>query len=467
MSSATTPAPVQQPQEKLRVLDRLLRPFADVRACEAVSALLLAATIFTVMTAYYLLKIIREPLILTGGGAEVKSYAAAGQALLLIPVLRAHGAIARRVGRLKLIAAVFLFCAANLVIFSFFARTATPIGVAFYLWVGTFNLILVATFWSFANDIYDPDQGKRLFPIVGLGSSLGALAGAELASFLLRRLNPPDLMLIAAALLAGTLGLFAWNSASDRCWPKDGTKLVPPSAPIGGPGGFELLAHDRYLLFIGLIAVIANWVTNSGEYVLDRTLVEVVSGQGLSGVAVTRFIGRFKANYFAWVNLLAVLSQLFVVSRVLKYLGVGTALLALPLVSMLGAATMALFPFLGLIRTMKISEKATDYSVQNTAANALFLVVPRAAKYKAKAVVDSFLYRSGDVCAASAIFVGSHLGVKARGFAALNVGLCGVWLLVVWQVRAMNRARSAEVDAAFAPKPSLPTPTATATVPSA
>ena len=436
------------PQERMRLLDRLLRPFADVRACEAASALVLAATIFTVMTAYYLLKIIREPLILTGGGAEVKSYAAAGQALLLIPVLRAHGAIARRVGRMKLIAAVFLFCASNLVIFSFLARTKTSIGIAFYLWVGTFNLILVATFWSFANDIYDPDQGKRLFPIVGLGSSVGALAGAVLASFLLRHLNPPDLMIIAAALLAGTLGLFAWNNRSNRCWPNDNGKLVPPSAPIGGPGGFQLLAHDRYLLFIGLIAVVANWVTNSGEYVLDRTLVEVVSANGLTGAEVTRFIGRFKADYFGWVNLLAVLSQLFVVSRVLKYLGVGTALLALPVVSMLGAATIVLFPILGLIRTMKIAEKATDYSVQSTAANALFLVVPRAAKYKAKAVVDSFLYRSGDVCAAGAIFIGSHLGVKARGFAALNVVLCCVWLLVVWQVRAMNRARSTEVDGA-------------------
>jgi AAA family ATP:ADP antiporter len=455
------PDQVHEPQEKMRLLDRLLRPFADVRACEAASALVLAATIFTVMTAYYLLKIIREPLILTGGGAEVKSYAAAGQALLLIPVLRAHGAIARRVGRLKLIAAVFLFCAGNLVVFSFLARTSTPLGVAFYLWVGTFNLILVATFWSFANDIYDPDQGKRLFPIVGLGSSVGALAGAVLASFLLRSLNPPDLMLIAAGLLAGTLALFSWNHTSSRCWPKDGTKLISPSAPIGGPGGFQLLAHDRYLLFIGLIAVVANWVTASGEYVLDRTLVEVVSAHGLSGADVTRFIGRFKADYFGWVNLLAVLSQLFIVSRVLKYLGVGTALLALPLVSMLGAATMVLFPVLGLIRTMKISEKATDYSVQNTAQNALFLIVPRAAKYKAKAVVDSFLYRSGDVCAAGAIFLGSHLGVKARGFAALNVVLCCIWLLVVWQVRAMNQARSGALTDAG------PTSDAAATVPSA
>jgi ATP:ADP antiporter, AAA family len=456
----TTPEERKQPPEQLQLLDRLLRPFTDVRGCEAASALVLAATIFTVMTAYYLLKIIREPLILVGGGAEVKAYASAGQVLLLIPVLRAHGAIARRVGRMQLIAAVFLFCASNLVVFSFLARRSTPIGVPFYLWVGTFNLILVATFWSFANDIYDPDQGKRLFPIVGVGSSVGALAGAVLASFLLRRLTPPDLMLIAAALLAGSLGLFAWNHTHSRCWPKDKGTVLNPSTPIGGPGGFQLLLNDRYLLLIGLIAVVANWVTNSGEYVLDRTLIDVVTANGLSGAAVTRFIGRFKADYFGWVNLLAVFSQLFVVSRVLKYLGVGTALLALPVVSMLGAATMALFPILGLIRTMKIAEKATDYSVQNTAQNALFLIVPRAAKYKAKAVIDSFLYRSGDVCAAGTIFVGTHLGVKARGFAALNVVLCCIWLLVVWQVRAMNRARSAALDTPGAVSEMTPVPSA-------
>ena len=91
--------------------ERLLRPFAEVRAGEAWAALVLTATIFLILTAYYLLKVIREPLILLSGGAEVKAYAAAGQALLLIPVLRAHGAIAQRVSRLKLIAIIFLFVA--------------------------------------------------------------------------------------------------------------------------------------------------------------------------------------------------------------------------------------------------------------------------------------------------------------------------------------------------------------------
>jgi ATP:ADP antiporter, AAA family len=431
--------------------DRLLRPFADVRACEAASSLVLAATIFTLLTAYYLLKVIREPLILTGGGAEVKAYASAGQALLLIPVLRAHGAIARRVGRLKLIAAVLLFCASNLVVFSVLTRTGAAIGVPFYLWVGTFNLLLVATFWSFANDVYTPDQGKRLFPIVGVGSSVGALVGAVLAGLLLRRLEPADLMLVSAALLTGTLGLFAWTHTHDRCWPKDRGKLVRPSEPLGGEGGFQALINDRYLLFIGLIAILVNWVTNSGEYVLDRTLVGIVADQGLQGAAVTRFIGQFKANYFWWVNLLAVGVQLLLVSRLLKFLGVGGALLVLPVVSMLGAATMALLPVLGLIRTAKIFEKSTDYSLENTAQNALYLVVSRAAKYKAKAVVDSFLVRAGDVCAAGAIFVGAQFGMNARVFAGLNVVLTVAWLGVAWRVRAMHRERIGQIEAAPSP----------------
>jgi AAA family ATP:ADP antiporter len=317
---------------------RLLRPFAEVRPCEVATALVLAVTIFTILTAYYLLKVIREPLILLSSGAEVKSYAAAGQALLLIPVLRAHGAIAQRTGRLKLIAAVLLFCAGNLVLFAVLFRVGVSIGLPFYLWVGTFNFLLVATFWSFANDIYTPEQGKRLFPLIGVGSTVGALAGAGLASYLLRHLGPMELMLLAAGLLVGTLGLFAWVSSHQRCRPRDRGTPIPASAPVRGRGGFEALLSDPYLALIGVIAIVCNWITNSGEYVLDRTLVDLVHGAGVASAAeITRFIGGFKANYFWWVNALALLSQLFLVSRVLKHLGVGGALLILPVVAMLGA----------------------------------------------------------------------------------------------------------------------------------
>ncbi|HMK73026.1 MAG TPA: translocase [Myxococcaceae bacterium] len=437
---------LQTGDDRITWLDRALRPFADVRACEAATALVLAGTIFTILTAYYLLKVIREPFILIGGGAEVKSYAAAGQALLLIPVLKVHGAIASRVGRLKLIAAVLLFCAASLLVFWFLTRAGAAIGVPFYLWVGTFNVILTATFWSFANDVYTPEQGKRLFPILGIGMSVGALAGAGLAGRLLRVLDPQALMLIAAGLLVACLGMFAYAHTHDRCWPKDRGKLVHPSEPIRGAGGFRTVLSDRYLILIAVMVILTNWVTNGGEYVLDRTLLAAGHESGLSGPALTKFIGAFKADYFWWFDLLGVLSQFFLVSRILKYLGVGGALLILPAVALTGNTLMMLLPVLGLIRVAKITERSVEYSLQNTAQNALYLVVSRDAKYKAKAVIDSLLVRFGDVCAAGAILIGTQFGLAARGFAALNVVLAATWLMVAWRVRAVHRQRLGDVE---------------------
>ena len=424
--------------------ERLLRPFAEVRAGEAITALVLAGTLFLLLTAYYLLKVIREPLILMSGGAEVKAYAAAGQALLLLPVLRLHGAVARRAGRLTLIATVLLFVATNLLAFAglFWARVS--IGIAFYLWVGTFNYLLVATFWSFANDVYTPEQGKRLFAIVGIGSSLGALAGAALAGWLLSRLSPLALMLIAAGILAVAVVPFAWLDHRNRRRPRTpGQKSVQPE-PLTGPGGFQALLQDRYLLFVALLTLLANWVLNSSEYVLDKTLLDFARSTTHGVADPMRFVGQFKATYFWWVNLVGVVGQLFIVSRVFKHLGVGRALLLLPFVSLLGASAMLILPALGLIRVAKVVEKGTEYSVQTTGLNALFLVVSRDAKYKAKAVIDTFVVRAGDVCSAAAIWIGVHHGLHVRSFAALNLLLSVGWFAVALRVGALHRSRSGE-----------------------
>ena len=240
---------------------RLLKPFAEVRPCEVTTVLVLTVTIFTMLVSYYLLKTIREPLILVSHGAEVKAYASGVQALLLIPVLFVHGALARRVGRLVLIASVLLFCVSNLVVFAFLYGEGLSIGLPFYIWVGTFNFLLVATFWSFANDIYSPEQGKRLFPIVGVGTTVGAVAGSFAATWLLGFFGPMALMLLSAALLALCVGFFAWVHRHPECPAKDRGVIVPRSEPLRGEGGLAGLLKDRYLLLIACIALLANWVT--------------------------------------------------------------------------------------------------------------------------------------------------------------------------------------------------------------
>src|SRR5262249_46028044 len=150
------------PQSDVMLSDVMLSVVAPTRAGESVTAILLTLNVFLLLCSYYLLKVAREPLILLGGGAEVKSYAAAGQAGLLILVSYAYGAIARTVNRVRLITIVILFFVTNLVAFSALAAAHVPIGVPFYLWVGCFSLTVIAQFWAFAADIYDEERGKRM-----------------------------------------------------------------------------------------------------------------------------------------------------------------------------------------------------------------------------------------------------------------------------------------------------------------
>jgi len=154
-------------------LEKLLSPIADVRRGEAVNALLLALLMFLLLGGYYMLKTAREVFILSEGGAEVKSYASAGQAILLLGLVPAYGAFASRVTRVRLVTWVSLFFFSNIVLFALATTAGVRIGIPYFLWVGIFNVMVIAQFWAFANDIYTNERGRRLFPLVGLGSSLG------------------------------------------------------------------------------------------------------------------------------------------------------------------------------------------------------------------------------------------------------------------------------------------------------
>src|SRR5689334_9543015 len=163
-------------------IDRALSFFADVRGGEGLTAVLLLTNIFTLLICYSVIKTVREPLILLGGGAEVRSYAAAGQAVLLMGFVPLYSWFASRVNRGKLLVGVSLFFIACIELFSVAVAARVPyIGVAFFIWVGIFNISLVAQFWSFANDIYSKDAGDRLFPIIVIGMTAGAPIGAYAA----------------------------------------------------------------------------------------------------------------------------------------------------------------------------------------------------------------------------------------------------------------------------------------------
>ena len=413
----------EQRAERSR-LDRWLGLFTQVEPGEAWGAVLLAADIFCLLASYYLLKTARESLILSEGSAEVKSYAAGAQALILLAAVPLYGMLASRVKRNRLINGVLLFFVSHLALFYVLSSHGVHIGVAFFLWAGVFNLMIVAQFWAFANDVYTIERGQRLFPLVAVGGSLGAWCGARAAAKLMTlHLQPADLFALAAGGLLVCVGLnygVARHLAGGRARPE----AVDDEPPLGPAGGLRLLLGDRYLRLIATLVILVNVVNTIGEYLLGRLVVadamRAVAAGTAGGLSTSQLIGIFYGNFFAWVNLGGLAIQLFVVSRAFKRIGVAGSLFVLPLVACGSYALFAFFPVLGAIRIGKIMENSTDYSLQNTARHALFLPTSREAKFKAKQAIDGLCWRLGDLLQAGIVFLGARLAFGVSQFALLN-----------------------------------------------
>ena len=428
-------------------VERMLAPIADVRRGEAATALLMTLLMFLVLGAYYMLKTAREVFILTEGGAEVKSYSSAGQAILLLAIVPAYSAFASRVNRGRLVTWVTLFFASNLALFILAAQANLRVGIIYFLWIGIFNVMVIAQFWAFANDIYTPEQGKRLFPLIGVGSSLGAWVGSMRAGDLITSSGPTRLLIGGAAILV-ICALIAQsvNRLASRTETKEQAKAA--EAPLGKAGAFAMIRSNRYLMLIAAMTVVLNVVNTSGEYLFGRYVVEqshLTYGTGPETAAAReRFVGEVYGRLFSTVNLVGFLLQMFVVSRVFKFLGVSRALFIHPAVALIGYLMLLRAPSLQLMGIVKVADNSLDYSLGNTVKQALWLPTSREAKYKAKQAVDSFFMRAGDVVQAGIVFGGERLMMTVPAFAAVNVALVAVWLAVV----AMLNATRANQEAA-------------------
>ena len=424
------------------ILERFLSLFSVVHGGEGLSAVLLAANVFLLLGAYYVLKTVREPLILgQPGGAEVKSYASAGQALLFLLVMPLYSMLASKVNRVKLVGGVTAFFVSNLFVFAALGSAGVPIGVPFFLWLGIFNMLAVAQFWGFANDVYSEEQGKRLFPIVGVGASIGAWVGSRFAGDVYRSMGPFQLMLLSSVILVFcivlTITVHRRESAGASV-----ERRKEAETPLDKSGAFQLLLKQRYLLLIAIIVLLMSTINTTGEYILGKFVTQ--SADALPGPEKGAFIGEFYGSYFSWVNLLGFLIQTFLVSRLFKWIGVRGALFVLPVIALGGYGLIIFIPVLSIVRAAKIVENATDYSLNNTVRHALYLPTSREAKYKAKAATDTFFVRFGDMIQAGIVFAGTALAFTIQNFAMVNLVLVGVWLVVAFLLYKHHKKLAAE-----------------------
>jgi AAA family ATP:ADP antiporter len=419
--------------------------------------------VFLILVSYYVIKTVREPLVLGAevpgflralgihGAAEVKTFAAAGQALVLMVFVPAYSWFASRVDRAKLIFGVTLFFVANILAFAFAVHAGVPyVGVAFYVWVGFFSLSIIAQFWSYANDIYTKDAGSRLFPIIGIGATAGSPIGAWLAERLFHAHVSPHLMLyLAAGLLLSTLVLYAIVNRGATA-PAGAGGAGAAQAALGAENAFALVFGNRYILLIAALLIVLNVVNTVGEYILSHLVVEHAAELAAAdpGFDKGAYIGAYYGSYFLWVNVAAVLLQAFVASRLVKRFGLAGVLFALPLIALGAYGFVAVGATMAVVRAAKTAENATDYSVMNTAKQLLWLPTTREEKYKAKQAVDSFFVRLGDLAAALVVFAGTAwVRLDASGFALVNLGLVAVWLLLAVALVRRNRQLAPEAGA--------------------
>jgi AAA family ATP:ADP antiporter len=422
----------------------VLRTFGRVEPGESATVLLLLANVFVLLVAYYVLKTVREPLVLASGGAELKSYASAFQAALLVLFVPAYGWLSSRVDRWRLVVAVVLFFVVTVELFYLASLAPLPhLGFAFFVWVGIFNVATISLFWSYANDLHPREAGERLFPVIAIGATLGSPLGAKLAERLFTAgVSPYRMLHLGALLLLVQLALYRVVERRERA--RRVTQARPPPL-AAGPGGFELVLRSPYLRRIALLLVLLNVVNTTGEYILGRSVVHEARLAAAANPAldVSAYIGAFYGRFFFWVNVATVLLQAFLVSRLVRRLGMAGVLLALPAVALGTYGLVAAGAGLAAIRWAKTAENAVDYSVMNTGKQMLWLATDREEKYKAKGAVDTFFVRAGDVLAAAVVYVGTtwwEAGVATYG--AGNVLLVLLWTATALGVLRRYRERT-------------------------
>jgi AAA family ATP:ADP antiporter len=425
--------------------ERTLSLFTRVRPGEGRCIAILLAHAGLLMTAYYLVRPVREALILTEGSAELRSYAVGIQALLLIVLIPLYGAVFRIRDSSLLIQRVNVFFVVNLAIFAVLAAASWQIGFAFFIWVSIFGVMVVAQFWAFATDLFNVKSGQRLFAIIAVGVSGGAWVGARIAASLFEQIGPAGLIMLSAAVLGSTLVL---SRSAERSIPDESRSVRVESEPDSARkwlGGFALIARDSYLVMIAALVVLLNWITSNGDYILSDWLL--ATAQNVPESERQAYIGTFMGNMMSWITLLGLLLQMFLVSRVIITFGVPLAICVAPLAFAAGYMVIGVVPVFALLQWVLIAQRSLDYSILNTSRNVLLLPASRGAKYEAKTAIDTFFFRFGDMLSAGGVFLAASLfSANRMTFVWFNLALGILMLTIAVRIGREYSRRAAAPD---------------------
>lgn len=385
------------------------------------------ATLFCMFSSYATLRPIRETMGLTSG-VENLPWLFWGTFVAMLAVQPVYGWLTSRFPRTVFLPWVYLFFVANILGFWLWFGLQTDhtwIARAYFIWVSVFNLFVVAVFWSLMADVFSREQAGRMFGFIAAGASTGGLVGPLLAGRLALPLGTINLLLVSAALLALSLvfmrRVIRWHAASGDARSAPGAR----DEALGGSAlaGFRQVVRSPYLLGIAAFVLLVTWVSTF-LYLEQQALV------------AARFVSRDERTRFFsdidfWVQACSLLTQLFLFGRLYRWLGFRALIVSVPLLMTAGYVVYALVPTFAVVVGVMIVRRVGEYAITRPCRDTLYTSVSREEKYKAKSLIDTFVYRGGDATSASlhqALTAG--LGLTSTGIGWAGAGIAAVWTLL-------------------------------------
>lgn len=420
---------------------QILRAAVDVKPNELRALFLSFIYYFLILSSYYVIRPIRDEFG-AASGVENLPWLFTGTLIVMLIANTAFAALVARFTRRRFIPIAYRFLIANLLIFFllllFFPTRNIWIGRAFFVWTSVFNLFVLSVFWAFMVDVFNSEQGKRLFGFISVGGTLGAIVGAAITATLVQKIGTLTLLLISAVLVELSAQCFRFFPSVFK-QPDEPAKKPGEEEPVGGGIWAGIVHNFSSLYLVGISAYILLYSITST--VLYFQQVGIAAGSFGDRLARTAFFAKVDLA----VNILTIFVQLFITGRLLKWLGVGLTLAILPALSVLGFASVGVVPTLTILVLFLTLRRATNFALARPARETLFTVVSREDKYKARNFIDTIVYRTGDQIGAWTTPVLGWLGLGLRGVSIVAGPMAALWLVIsLWLGRRQaRRARHA------------------------
>ncbi|HVL67718.1 MAG TPA: Npt1/Npt2 family nucleotide transporter [Vicinamibacterales bacterium] len=413
------------------LLQRVLSPIVELRKEESAGVLLMFAYSFLAMTAYNIIKPITRSKYISDLGAENLPYVLLAAGLIIGVLMTGYTWIVSRLPRQGAIALTQIGMAGMLAGFWFLFRTdAAWVSAAFYLMGLILGILLISQFWTVANLVYDPRQAKRVFGFIGGGASLGGIAGSEILIRLTGTFGTTNMLLISGMILL-VCSAIVWTILR-RSGIEQAPATIEEEKGVGLGEAFALLRASKHLQIIALVISFAA----VGAAIIEQQLnMAAEAAKGADAVdAITIFLGQVQR----WTSIAGFVIQVWLTSRIHRFLGIGFALMILPVSLGTSAVIMLLNSALWAPALARVLDQSLRYTVDKTTREILFLPLPADIKLKAKSFVDVTVDRLGKAAAALLLLVlvqpwGLNLDWQRISYASLSV--MALWIAMALVAR--------------------------------